>query len=72
MPNKRIRQKQERQRLMPGKSLEGFEKHVLREKEKWIAEYNIADSVSNRQTASRHITYYKRVHEDIRRFYFDL
>lgn len=34
MTNKRIRQKQERQRLMPGKSLEGYEKHLLREIER--------------------------------------
>lgn len=71
MANKRIRQKQERQRLMPGKSLEGFEKHVLREQEKWITAFN-AKNPSDRQTISRNIAYFKRVHEDIRRFYFDL
>ncbi|MEK5070752.1 hypothetical protein [Sporosarcina sp. FSL K6-1508] len=67
MANKRNRQKQ----MNSSKTIEGFERHLLQQLKKWNDVQTAAGSVRN-QEAINNIYYYKRVHENLRNFYFDL
>ena len=72
MTNKRIRQKQERHRLMPGKSLEGYEKHLLRRIDRLQKSLQETNDHLVKRRLSDLIRNLKLAHEDIRKFYFDL
>lgn len=67
MANKRNRQKQ----MNSSKTIEGFERHLLQQLKKWNDVQTAAGSVRN-QEAINNIYYYKRAHENLRNFYFDL
>ena len=68
MANKRNRQKQRNS----GKTLEGYEKHLLQEKVKWENTLQKSDTMPRQREVQNNIYYYKRAHENLRRFYFDL
>lgn len=72
MANKRIRQKQERQRLMTGKSLEGYEKHLLQEANKWLSIAEKAEPGPARSSAFNNHRKFIEFHLHLRRFYFDV
>ena len=67
MANKRNRQKQ----MNSSKTIEGFERHLLQQLKKWNDVQTAAGSVRNQETINN-IYYYKRAHENLRNFYFDL
>lgn len=68
MANKRNRQKQRNS----SKTLEGYEKYLLQESKKWEDALNKTDTMPRQREVQNNIYYYKRAHDNLRRFYFDL
>lgn len=68
MANKRNRQKQRNS----SKTLEGYERFLIQNRIKWENAHKVADKPYERQVASNNISHYRRAHEKLREFYFDL
>ena len=68
MANKRNRQKQRNS----SKTLEGYERYLLKQKKKWQDAYSVAERPHERQLSSSNVNYYKRTHEELREYYLDI
>lgn len=68
MANKRNRQKQRNS----SKTLEGYERYLLQQRKKWEDAHTSNNAPHVRQNINGHIGHYKKAHEELREFYFDL
>lgn len=68
MANKRNRQKQRNS----SKTIEGYERHLLQEADKWASIGREAESGPKRSGAFQRHRQFIEMHEHLRRFYFDL
>lgn len=68
MANKRNRQK----RINSSKTIEGYERHLLQEVDKWASIGDESVGTPKRSGAYQKVRQFTEMHEHLRRFYFDL
>lgn len=68
MANKRNRQKQRNS----SKTLEGYERYLLQQRRKWEESRSTEHAPYQRQTINNNISHYRKAHEELREFYFDI
>ena len=68
MTNKRNRQKLRNS----SKTIEGYERHLLQEADKWVSIGNATEHGQRRPEAYQKARHFTAMHEHLRRYYFDL